>query len=301
MAAWVDWSAAKQKVLAQAQAGFESSHKTNQVYLDIVVAGQTSAPMRLAFQLFEQTPLAFANFHAMCANTHVGLGESAKLLRYKSSGIYRISKGECFEGGDITIGDGTGGDSIFGAHGFEPEAFGLSLRHDAPGLLSMVPKDGTGFSQSRFRVSLGPTPAQDGRAVIIGRLVSGAMHLPTLEALPVDAADRPAKCVSIVECGVIPGWSNVPPPLPSTEGSGPATLGSVSANAEALRGSVASAVQAALGEATSKKRPAADDDDGAPSAKRGAGGAGGGGMMALPFEGELSSDEDDEDDKAEKA
>ncbi|MGB1463130.1 MAG: hypothetical protein ACPG8Q_06315, partial [Candidatus Poseidoniaceae archaeon] len=47
------------------------------------------------------------------------------------------------------------------------------------------------------------------------------------------------KGVSIVECGVIPGWSNVPPPLPSTEGSGPATLGSVSANAEALRGSVA--------------------------------------------------------------
>ena len=173
MAAWVDWSAAREKVLQQAQAGFEQSHKTNQVYLDLVVSGQTEQPMRLAFQLFEQNPLSFANFHAMCANSHVGLGEAGKLLRYKGSEVYRISKGVCFEGGDITLGDGAGGDSIFGAQGFEPEAFGLSLRHDTAGLLSYVPKDGTGFSQSRFRVSLGPTPTHDGRAVIIGRLVSG--------------------------------------------------------------------------------------------------------------------------------
>ena len=305
MAAWVDWSAAKRRVLEQSQAGFEPSHKTNQVYLDLVIAGQTEQPMRLAFQLFEQNPLSFANFHAMCAQSHVGLGEAGKLLRYKGTDIYRISKGICLEGGDITLGDGTGGDSIYGAHGFEPEPFGLSLAHDAAGLLSYVPKDGTGFSQSRFRISLGPTPFHDGRAVIIGRMVSGMMHLSTLEGMAVDAADRPARRVSVVESGLIPGWSSIPAPLPSAGPPATATLGMVDESANALRDSVASAVKAALVEqgAGSKKRPAEGGGaaSSAPAAKR-AGGAGAG-MMALPsFEGDLSSDDEDEDadEQAEK-
>ena len=308
MAVWKDWSAEQERVLQQAQAGFESSHKTNIVYIDLAIAGQTEQPMRLAFQLFEQNPLSFANFHALISQSHPGLGEAGHLLRYKGSAIYRISRGQCIEGGDITLDDGRGGDSIYGAQGFEPEAFGLSLRHDCAGLLSMVPHAGSAKCQSRFRICFGPMKAYDGEAVVIGRLVSGAMHLSRLESLPVDVNDRPVKRVTLVECGLIPGWSQIPAPLPSTATAAVATLTDVSARADELRDSVASAVHAALaGDGTSggaskqetagnaaeasKKRPAPSSSGGSSTAvKRSA-------LMALPFEGEMSSDDEDDEDE----
>ena len=309
-----DWAAKKEGVMAQAQAGFANSpgYGVNQVYMDLVVGTATDKPMRLVFQLFEQTPLAFANFFALCAHSITGCGEAGYLLTYKKSKVYRIVKGVCFEGGDITLGDGGGGDSLYGAAGFDSESFGLALKHDTAGLLSMVASR-SGACQSRFRVSLGPTPSHDGSSAVIGRLVSGAMHLSTLESMPVDATDRPARPVTIVECGTVPGWSDVPPPMPSVGvREAKATLGTVGASADALRDSVASAVTAALGEA---------GDGGAADAGKGGGGGGGEGgrdstkraaaatdgmvappaakrsaMMALPFEEEMGeSDEDDED------
>ena len=268
--------------------------------------------------LFEQTPLAFANFHALCTQSVGGLGEGGQALTYRRSPVHKLIKGCYLEGGDITLGDGRGGDSIYGAAGFDHEDFGLRLRHDAAGLLSMVARGGA--SQSRFRVTFGPMPSLDGANVVIGRLVSGAMHLEALEAIPVDTDGRPARALTVVECGVIPGWSNLPPPLPPTSSVAPgkATLDSVSASADALRSSVADAVAAALvhdGAGTSAAPPgsaragaeasdesksrepgdrkrsadgAATSTTGAP-AKRSA-------MMALPFENEMSDDDDDDDD-----
>lgn len=69
-----------------------------------------------------------------------GLGEAGHALTYRRSVVHRIVRGNFFEAGDITLGDGRGGDSIFGASGFERESFGLRLSHDAAGLLTMVPR-----------------------------------------------------------------------------------------------------------------------------------------------------------------
>lgn len=66
--------------------------------------------------------------------------------------------------------------------GFEDEAYGLRLRHTCAGLLSMA-NSGPDSNRSQFMVTLGPAPQLDGKQVIIGRLVSGAMHLQ-VRALP---------------------------------------------------------------------------------------------------------------------
>ena len=295
-----DWSGKREEVLLQAQSGIASAHEGNQCFLDLVVGERGDQPMRLVFMLFEQTPLAFANFMALCTHSVGGLGEAKHLLTYQRSRITRIAKGSFLEGGDITLNDGRGGDSIFGAGGFECESFGLRLRHDAAGLLTMVPRHD--HLQSRFRVTLGPMPSLDGHCVVIGRLVSGAMHLPTIEALPVDVEERPARPLSVAECGRIPGWSTLPPPMPPAPAASKATLAEVNSTADALRGTVASAVKAALEQSGGGAAASAEGADGGRGAKRGAAeqlagaSAKRSAMMALPFEEEMGEDDDDDDD-----
>ena len=247
LAPLLDWSGERAKVLARVPAGLAQQEDGDQVFLDLVVGDRSDQTMRFTFQLFEQTPLAFANFMALCKHSVHGLGEAGHPLTLKRSRVTKIVKGSFAEAGDFTLGDGRGGDSIYGAEGFEPEAFGLRLKHDAAGLLTMVPRQGKDFCQSKFRITLGAMPSLDEGCVVIGRLVSGAMHLPTLENIPVDASNRPVRSVTIVDAGQVPGFSTLPPPMPMAAASTTAaTAADVAASADALRGSVASAVQAAL-------------------------------------------------------
>lgn len=58
-----------------------------------------------------------------------------KELHYKDSRFHRIIPGFMVQGGDFTLGDGRGGESIYGAK-FEDENF--DLKHTAAGDLSMV-------------------------------------------------------------------------------------------------------------------------------------------------------------------
>ena len=56
-------------------------------------------------------------------------------LRYKGSKIHRVVPKFIVQGGDITMGNGKGGECIYGRK-FEDE--NLQLTHDAAGVLSMV-------------------------------------------------------------------------------------------------------------------------------------------------------------------
>ena len=143
------WGGKREEVLSQAQAGIAQAHGGNQAFLDLVAGDRADQPFRLVFQLNEQTPLAFANFMALCTHSVSGLGEAGHALTYRRCRVTKLVKGCYLEAGDITLGDGRGGDSIYGAAGFERETFGLQLRHDASGLLTMVPRHGN--AQSRFR------------------------------------------------------------------------------------------------------------------------------------------------------
>lgn len=199
-----NWSVNREEILYEKQNGWKT-FGGNQVYLDIVVGGKRDQTMRLVIALFlDEVPLAAANFFALCTHHYDGLGEGGHPLTYRRSRFNRIVRGQFLQGGELS-GNAAGGDSIYGSRGFEDEPFGLNLLHDAPGLVSMA-NHGPDTNRSQFLLTTGPCPHLDGTHVIVGRVISGAMHLPTIDALPTDAADRPALPVEIVESGAINGW-----------------------------------------------------------------------------------------------
>ena len=207
MAAPVDWSPHREVVLEERNQSWPEL-PGNQVFLDLVIDGKSEQTMRLVFALFlDEVPLAAANFHALCVQRFDGLGEAGKPLCYRRSPIKRIVKGQYMEGGDIT---GNGGDSIYGRNGFEDEPLGLKMMHNGPGLLTMS-NEGPDSNTSNFMVTFAACPELDGSHVIIGRLLSGSAHLPTIEALPGDAQDRPPLTLTLTLTS-----TPTPTPTPTT-------------------------------------------------------------------------------------
>lgn len=74
------------------------------------------------------------NFLALCKG-NMGVGKEGKPLWYKGSVFYRIIPHFMIQGGDITKGNGMGGESIYGER-FPDENF--VLKHKRPGMLSMA-------------------------------------------------------------------------------------------------------------------------------------------------------------------
>lgn len=83
------------------------------VFFDIEVGG---LPMgRIVFELFADIcPITCENFRALCTGEK-GLGKTTgKQLHYKGIVFHRVVKDFMIQGGDFSVGNGTGGESIYG-------------------------------------------------------------------------------------------------------------------------------------------------------------------------------------------
>ena len=166
------------------------------VYFDITIGDEPAG--RIVFELFaDSVPKTAENFRALCTGEK-GVGKSGKPLHYKGSRFHRIIKQFMCQGGDFTRGNGTGGESIYGAK-FEDENF--EHKHTSPGLLSMA-NAGPGTNGSQFFITTVLTPWLDGKHVVFGKVTDGMDVVEAMEAVG-SSSGNTSKDVVIADCGMV--------------------------------------------------------------------------------------------------
>ena len=166
----------------------------SKVFFEISIGGAPAG--RIEFGLFDSVvPKTAENFRALCTGEK-GTGKSGKPLHFKGSGFHRVIPQFMLQGGDFTNGNGTGGESIYGAK-FADENF--KLKHDQPYLLSMA-NAGPGTNGSQFFITTIVTGWLDGKHVVFGRVTSGEDLVKQIEALG-SQSGKTSKTITITDCG----------------------------------------------------------------------------------------------------
>lgn len=175
-----------------------------QVYLDISI--QDKPVGRIVIQLFASvTPKTCENFRALCTGEK-GVGKVfGKPLYYRKCAFHRIIPGFMCQGGDITEGDGTGGESIYQGEiyggKFADEWNGKYIAHSEPFLLSMA-NSGRHSNGSQFFLTTAATPWLDQKHVVFGRVIKGVQVVKQMEA--VGSPSGHVRCKVVIEdCGEI--------------------------------------------------------------------------------------------------
>lgn len=143
------------------------------------------------------TPKTAKNFMDICAGDKAK-GQNGKMLTYTNSIFHRIIPQFMLQGGDITKGNGTGGESIYGEK-FADENF--KYKHVAPGFLSMA-NAGPNTNGSQFFITTVATPWLDGRHVVFGRVIRGLNVVMDIEKMGSESG-TPKSEVKIVKAAVI--------------------------------------------------------------------------------------------------
>ena len=147
----------------------------SKVFMDVCVGSNCG---RITMNLHAATPKTSENFRALCTGEK-GMGQSGKPLHFKHSKFHRVIPGFMAQGGDFTRGNGTGGESIYGAK-FADENF--KHKHQGPGILSMA-NAGPGTNGSQFFMTFVSTPHLNGAHVVFGKVIDGLNMLEEMEAV----------------------------------------------------------------------------------------------------------------------
>ncbi|KAI8031131.1 Peptidyl-prolyl cis-trans isomerase CYP19-3 [Camellia lanceoleosa] len=166
------------------------------VFFDILIGKMKAG--RVVMELFADiTPKTAENFRALCTGEK-GIGISGKPLHYKGSAFHRIIPSFMCQGGDFTNGNGTGGESIYGAK-FADENF--KVKHTGPGVLSMA-NAGPNTNGSQFFICTEKTTWLDGKHVVFGKVVDGYSVVKEMEKVG-SGSGKTSATVVIEDCGQV--------------------------------------------------------------------------------------------------
>ena len=164
------------------------------VYFDMTIGGAPAGRIEMTLRA-DVVPKTAENFRALCTGEK-GMGQSGKPLHFKGSSFHRVITQFMCQGGDFTRGNGTGGESIYGAK-FADENF--SLKHTGPGVLSMA-NAGPGTNGSQFFLCTVKTDWLDGKHVVFGSVTGGMEVVKAVEAVG-SQSGKTSKPVVIADCG----------------------------------------------------------------------------------------------------
>ena len=166
-----------------------------QVFFDMTIGGENAGRIIMDLRT-DVVPKTAENFRALCTGEK-GQGKAGKPLHFKGSSFHRVISAFMCQGGDFTAGNGTGGESIYGAK-FADENF--QLKHTGPGILSMA-NAGPGTNGSQFFLCTVKTDWLDGKHVVFGKVTDATMDVvKKIEAVG-SSSGKTSKPVVIADCG----------------------------------------------------------------------------------------------------
>ncbi|KAI9469104.1 MAG: cyclophilin [Benjaminiella poitrasii] len=149
----------------------------------------------------KECPKASENFASLCKGGKTGKS-SKKPLFYKNTTMFRLVQDFIIQGGDVTRGDGSGGDSIYNGK-FNDEKPGLAKKFNEKGLVAMA-NSGKNSNTSQFFLTLSDKHPQfekiNGKYVIFGKVIEGLEVLDYINQVS-EIKEQPQKTITIVNCG----------------------------------------------------------------------------------------------------
>ncbi|KYN34857.1 Peptidyl-prolyl cis-trans isomerase D [Trachymyrmex septentrionalis] len=172
------------------------------VFLDVAIGSEKVG--RVVIELFKDVvPRTAENFRVLCTGEK-GAGLKAPKLHYKGTIFHKVISQFMIQGGDIVNFDGTCGESIYGPY-FDDENF--KLKHNFPGLLSMVNEGKPNTNSSQFIITVQASTHLDNTHVVFGKIIKGMGAVLELCKVPTEN-DIPVDKISIVDCGELKKGEN---------------------------------------------------------------------------------------------